>query len=75
MSEIPVRKTTNMALNAVVLQMSKAFQDVATAAKEDGEAPAEYVLDVDRRVWRKPDIAPVSAPSTSEPETTTTSSG
>jgi hypothetical protein len=51
---VPFRKTTNLAVDAVMANMHRALTDVAKAAIEDGEVPEGYVFDIDRRIWRKP---------------------
>lgn len=66
---IPIRRTTHLAVNAVLQEMQRALNEVADAALADGEISRGYVLDVDKRVWRKVDIAPspVSASNSAEP--------
>lgn len=66
----PLRKTTQMALKAVFLELNRALTEIANAALADGEAPEGARLDVDRSRWvyQTPDIAPKEeTPSEAEP--------
>lgn len=67
----PVRKTTLMALNGLIMVHRQALHELAKAALEDGEAPEGYTLDVDRQIWRKPDITPMERVSAPTPEAST----
>lgn len=67
----PVRKTTLMALNSLLMVQQRAFQELAQAALDDGEAPEGYTLDLDRKIWRRPDIAPKGEAPSNEPKTST----
>jgi hypothetical protein len=51
---VPFRKVTSMAVDSLLGNLQRALAELAAAAVADGEAPAGYIFDVDKRVWRRP---------------------
>lgn len=58
---LPIRNSTKVAIQAIILQAQRNLQDLAQGCITDGEVPAEgWKLNTDRMIWEKVEEHPVS---------------